>query len=169
MTKTYLLPPVVALLIFAGVYISHVGGMKEREAVAKAKTEAVAKAKAEAEAESRKIAMAEAIAQAETRKKERAAKEAAEAARKEERQAALDARAKAYQEQEKLFRQAERLKKDIEAEQAALAKLAVEAKEAAAEEAFLREFVAKAQANARDLESVAAKLAAPVVAAAPAR
>jgi hypothetical protein len=169
MTKTYLLPPVVALLVFAGVYLSHIGGMKEREAAAKAKTEAVAKAKAEAEAESRKVAMAEAIAQAETRKKERAAKEAAEAVRKDERQAALDARAKAYQEQEKLSRQAERLKKEIEGEQTALAKLAADAKEAAAEEAFLREFVAKAQANARDLESVAVKLAAPVVGSALAR
>ncbi len=165
MTKTYFFPPVLALLLFAGLYISHVGGMKEREALAKARVEAAAKAKAEAEAESRKAAMAEAIAQAETRKRERAAKEAREAAQKEERQLALDARSKAYQEQEKLARQAERLKKEIEAEQTTLAKLAAEAKDAAAEEAFLREFVVKAQTNARNLETVVARLSAAAVAA----
>lgn len=164
MTKAYVLPPVLALLVFAGVYAGHVGGMKERDAADRARVEAAAKARAEEEQAARKAAMAEAIAQAEARKVERAAKEAREAAQKEERQLALDARSKAYQEQEKFSRQAERLKKEIAAEEAALAKLAVEAKAAAAEVAFLRDFVVKAEANARSLEALVAKLATPAAA-----
>lgn len=167
MHKAYFLVPVVSLLLFSGLYVSHVSGIKEREAIAKAEVDAALAAKNEAEINARKAAMADAIAQAEQRKKERAAKEVLEAAKKEERQAAIDARAKAYQEQEKMARQAERLGKEIEIEQAALAKLQAEAKAHQAEEAFLLEVVGKAQGNARSLGTLVEKLNAPPVAAAP--
>jgi hypothetical protein len=170
MHKAYFLAPVLSLLVFSGLYISHVSGIKDREAAAKARVEAELAAKNEAELAARKAAMADAIAQAELRKQERAAKEAAETLKKEQRQVALDAKSKAYQEQEKVARLADRLKKEIEAEEAALAKLQADAKTLQAEEAFLLEFVAKAQGNARSLGTLVEKLnAPPVTAAAPAK
>lgn len=161
MKKVYFLGPLLALLVFTGFYLSHRGGMLEREAAKQAAAEAALQAKNEAEHEARKVAMAEAIAAAEQRKKEKDAREAKEAAEKEARQLAIDARDKAYREQEKLARQIERVKKDIEAEELALAKLAAERKEAEAEKAFLQDFVTKAQTNVQALQALLTKLNAP--------
>ena len=81
---------------------------------------------------------------------------------------AVDARDKAYREQEKLARQIERLKKDIEAEQAAITKIAAERRATDSEQAFLRDFVAKAQANVQALQALLIKLDAPASAPVPA-
>lgn len=161
MNKAYFLAPLVLLLVFTGLYASHRGGMKQREAEKAAAAQAALVAKNEAEAAARKAAMADAIAQAEQRKKEKDAKAAKEAAEKEVRQLAIDARDKAFRDQERSLRQLERLKKDIEAEQAAIAKLAAAQKAAEAERAFLQDFVAKSQANVQSLQSLLAKLNAP--------
>ena len=79
--------------------------------------------------------------------------------------ATIDARDKAYREQEKSARQIERVKKEIEAERAELAKLAAARKEAEAEKAFLADFVAKAQTNVQALQTLLAKLNTPAPAA----
>lgn len=161
MHKAYFLAPLLALLVFSGLYVSHVGGMKERDAQKAAAAEAATQAKLQAEQEARKTAMAEAIAQAERRKQERAAKEARETLEREARQTALDARDKAFREQERGARQIERLKKDLEAEESLLAKLRAEQTEALSEKRFLEEFVTKAQANVQALQTLLAKVPAP--------
>lgn len=170
MNKLYIFGPLAALLVFVGVYASHRGGMKEREAAKAAAAEAALKAKVESEQAARKTAMADAIKAAEQRKAEKAAREAKEKADKEARQLALDARDKAYREQEKSARQIERLKKEIEAEEAAIAKLGAERQTAEAEQAFLKDFVAKAQGNTQALQGLLTKLEKPPApAAAPAK
>jgi flagellar biosynthesis GTPase FlhF len=161
MNKTYFIAPFVALLIFSGFYVTHKSGLEGREKAKAVAAEAALKAKNDAELEARKVAMADAIKAAEERKKEKEAKALKEAADKEARQAAIDARDKAFRDQEKSAKQIERLKKDLEVEQAALAKLAAERKEAEAEKAFLVDFVAKAQANVQALQAMLTKLNAP--------
>lgn len=161
MKKVYFLAPLLALLAFVGVYLSHRGDLKEREAAKAAAAETALKAKTEKELEARKAAMADAIAQAELRKKEKDARAAKEKAEREERAVAIDARDKAYREQEKIARQIEKLKKEIEAEQAEIAKLAADRGRAEAEKAFLVDFVAKAQANVQALQALLTKLNTP--------
>lgn len=161
MNKVYFVAPLLALLVFVGVYTVHRGGLKEREAAKAAAAQAALETRIAAEQEARKAAMADAIKAAEQRKAERAAKEAREAADREARQAAIDARDKAYREQERGARQIERLKKEIETEQAALAKLVAEREVAASEKQFLQDFVAKAQNNVQALQGLLTKLNAP--------
>ena len=169
MNKTYFIAPLLALIVFSGFFLSHRSGLKEREAAKAAQVEAALKAKNEADLAARKAAMADAIAANELRKKEKEAKAAKDAADKEARQLAIDARDKAFRDQEKSARQIERLQKEIEAEQAALAKLAAARKEAEAEKAFLVDFVAKAQANVQALQALLTRLNTPAPATAAAK
>lgn len=161
MNKAYLIAPVALLIVFIGFYASHRSGYEQREVEKAAAAAAELKAKNEAEFETRKASMAAAIAAGEQRKKEREEKAAREAVEKEARQLAIDARDRAYREQDRSAKQIERIKKDIEVEEAALAKLAAAHKEAAAEKAFLTDFVAKAQTNMQALQTLIAKLNTP--------
>lgn len=168
MNKAYFIAPVLLLIVFIGFYASHRDGYEQREAEKAEAAAAALQAKNEADLAARKLAMAEAIAQAEIRKKEREEKAAREAAEKEQRQTALDARDKAYREQERSAKQIERLEKEIEVEQSALAKLAAAQKEAAAEKLFLDEFVIKAQTNVQALQTLLTRLNTPAPLATPA-
>ncbi len=167
MNKVYFFAPLAALLVFIVVYSSHRGELKARETAKAAEVVAANKARLERERVEREAAMAEAIKAAEARKVEKAAKDAREQADKEARQLALDARDKAFRDQEKGARQLERLKKDIETEQSALAKLAAERAAAESEKVFLLDFVDKAQANAQALQALITRLSAPAPAPAP--
>jgi len=161
MNKVYFIAPLLLLVVFSGFYTVHHNGLKAREAARIAKTEADRQAKLDAEQAARKAAMADAIAAAEQRKKDKVAKEAQDKLDKEVRQAAIDVRDKAYREQEKLPRQLEKLKKDVEVEQAALAKLGASRQAAAAEKAFQEAFVTKAQANVKALQALLVSLNTP--------
>ncbi len=152
MNKVYFFAPLAALLVFIVVYSSHRGELKARETAKAAEVVAANKARLERERVEREAAMAEAIKAAEARKVEKAAK---------------DARDKAFRDQEKGARQLERLKKDIETEQSALAKLAAERAAAESEKVFLLDFVDKAQANAQALQALITRLSAPAPAPAP--
>ena len=161
MKKIYFIAPLFALIVFICVYSVHQSGFKKREADKAATAAAALQAKLTAEQEARKVAMADAIAAAELRKAEKAAKDAKDAADKEARQLAIDARDKAFREQEKTAKQIDRLKKDIEAEQAAIAKLSTQRTEAESEKRFLQDFVVKAQANVQALQALLTKLNTP--------
>jgi hypothetical protein len=160
MNKVYFAGPVLAMLLFTGIYISAQSGVKERHAAAElqAKTERENKIKADNEA--RRKAVADALLAQETRKKEREEREAREAKEKEERQLAIDARDKSYREQDRLSRQVDRLKKDIDTEKAAIAKINDATALVLAEETFLKEFVQKARGNVKALETLLNQIAA---------
>jgi membrane-associated HD superfamily phosphohydrolase len=168
MNKVYFIAPLLLLVVFSGFFAVHRSGLKAREAAQVAKVEAARQAKLDAEQAARKAAMADAIAAAEQRKKDKAAKEAQDKLDKEARQAAIDVRDKAYREQEKISRQLEKLKKDIEVEQVALAKLKASRQEAQAEKAFQEAFVTKAQANVQALQTLLVQLNTPPPAPVPA-
>ncbi len=164
MKKVYFLAPLLALIAFGMLYASHRGGMREREERKATEQRAADAAKLQAEQDARRVAMADAVAAAEKRRLEKIAKEAREKAEREARQLAVDARDQAYRDQEKAARQLERLQKEIEAAEADLDTLLAAQKTAAAERAFLQDFVTRAQANARALETLLTQLARPAAA-----
>lgn len=160
MKKAYYIAPLAALAVFIGLYANFQSGYKAREAAKVEQQKVARESKLKAEVDARRKAVEDALKAQEVRKKEREAKEAKEKIEKEARQVALDARDRAFREQEKLSRQIERLKKDIASEKEALAKVQESKKAGQAEAAFLKEFVTKAEANAKALEDLLTKIAA---------
>jgi hypothetical protein len=154
MNKVYFFAPLLALLAFTAVYVSHRGGARDRDAAKLAAHEAATRAKIEAEQVARRAAMSEAIAAAERRKEERAAKEARDLAQREARQAAVDAREKAFRDHERISRQIDRIRKEIGDQEAELAKLAEARAAAVAEKRFLEQFSERAEANLAALQSL---------------
>ena len=158
MRKSYWLAPLVALLIFGGIFVHFKSGYEAREKAKQAQILAEKQVKLQAEVEARRKAVEDAVRVQAERKKEREAKEAAEQARKDARQLALDARDKAFREQEKLGRQIENLKKDITAEQEAIAKATQDRTYALADQAFLKTYIERAKANLKALDDVLTKI-----------
>jgi len=167
MKKSAFIPLVLLLIIFVCFYVVHQTGQKERDQVRIARVAADLKAKNEAELLARKNAMTDAIKAAEVRKLEREAKEAKDTANKEIRQVAIDARDKAFRDQERMLKQPERLKKDIEAEEAVIAKLTAGRKQSESELKFITTLNAKAQDNVKTLQTVLNKINAPAPAPSP--
>jgi hypothetical protein len=160
MNKIYFAAPVLAMLIFTGVYVTYQSGAKQREAIAEKQAKQEKDDKLKAEADARAKAFADAMKAQEMRKKERAEKEARELAEKEERQTQLDLRDKTFREQDKIAKTMERLKKEIEAEKAAAAKIQESIGFIEAEQTFLQGFIAKARENIKTLESLISQIAA---------
>lgn len=159
MKKAYLFAPLVALVLFIGVYWNFKSGYQAREQARQEQIQAGKQAKLAAEVAARRVAVDDAVKAQEVRKKEREAKEAAERLKQATREAAIDARDKVFREQEKIARQIERLKQDIALEKDALAKLAATRTAQAAEQDFLKIYVRQAEANVKSLEDVLSKIA----------
>lgn len=154
MNKSYFIAPVVALLLFGGIYGTFRSGHKAREAARQEQVRIEKETKLQAEVAARRQAIDEALVTQAQRKKEREAKETRDKLEKETRQSAIDERDRIFREQDKSARDIQRVKKEIAAEQESLAKIAEARKASVTEQAFLRDFVAKAEANARNLEAV---------------
>lgn len=160
MNKAYVLGPVAALLVFVAAFTVFHRGHADREAARQNEIRVAHEAKLAAEVEARRKAIDEAVVSQNQRKKEREEKAAIERAEKEARQLAVDARDAAYRDQEKAARAIERVKKEIAVEQDAIAKIAEGRKTSVAEQTFLRDFVKRAEASARNLENVLTQFAA---------
>lgn len=159
MNKVYFVAPLLALLVFAGLYSwsthDREARVQARAAELKATQKGAQETKLAAERATREAAIAEQL----ERKKERLAREAVENAARDARQAALDTRDLAFREQERLARDLERLKREVAAEQEAVNRLQIDKDAALAEQAYLKTFVPQARANAAALEALLAKLA----------
>jgi colicin import membrane protein len=160
MNKIYVFVPLIAVLVFGGVYYNF-NKHYEAQIVAKKHEEALKReAKAKADAELRAKVYAETQALQEKRKKERLDKEAREEAAKKAREEAVTRRDLAYHDKQKLEDQVRRLEKDVKIETEALAKLEEDKQRNTAEKAFLDVYVKKAEANTKSLRDVLNKLAA---------
>jgi colicin import membrane protein len=151
----YFIAPLVALgVFFFGFYWSAHNNFEAREA-AKVKAERDAKqAKLEKEAKDREVAVKAALELQEKRRQEKKEKEERENKAKEEREKARQARDKAGRDAEKLEQQIGRLKKDIDVEKKQLAEIEAEKKRIGDEQVFQRDFVKKAEDNAKRLQGV---------------
>jgi colicin import membrane protein len=157
----YFVAPLVALVIFFfGFYWNAHKDYEKREA---AKVKAVRDArqkKLEKEAEDRAKAVQAAVELQEKRRGERKAREEKDAREKEDREKARQAREKAARDADKFEAQVRRLQKEIEAEKKDLEEVKAERKRVADEETFLKEYVKKAEANAKGLTGVLERIAA---------
>lgn len=160
MNKIYILIPLIGMLLFGGYYLKFDKGYEETLQKKKADAEAVIKAKKEQDAKNREIAYNDAIKAAAKRKLEREEKERVDTAKKEARLQADELRQKTFDDRKYANEQVERLKKEVAAVQAEVAKYEEEKKNRASEMVFLKEFVQKAEANQKYYYDLLDKIAA---------
>lgn len=160
MKKVYVIFPALALVLFFGYWWNY---NKQYEAAKLAKVEAERQAlieKREKEARDRELAIKQALEKQAEQRKEREEREAQRQKEREERQAAKEGRDKADRERQKLKRQLELVTEDVKKETEAVAKLEERKQFLIGEEAFLREYVTKAESNQGALTQVIQKIAA---------
>jgi len=154
MKKAYVIFPTLAMLIFFGYWWNFSAEYEAKEAAKKEQIRLEKIAKLEQEALDRKKAIEDALANQEIRRKERDEKEAKRQADREQRQADIEARRQADREKQKLARQVSQLESDVYAEKQTLAKIEEKKRILIGEEAFLREYVSKANSNEADVTKV---------------
>lgn len=160
MKKAYIIFPALALLIFFGFWWNFNSTYEAREAE-KAKLERQARdAKKRQEADDRAKAIKDALIAQENRKKEKEAKDLKDKQDREARELAIDERNRTAQETTKLSKQRDQLNLDVKYEKEALIKLDEQKRKSLEEQAFLKEYVRKAEANTKSLSDVLDKIAA---------
>jgi hypothetical protein len=156
----YFLLPLLGVLAFGGFYWKFSSGY-EADLDAKAKVVKAAKeAKLLEDQRNREKAYLDAKENADKRKAEKAAREAREAKDRDDRDIALAARVKVRNDADKLESRVTSLKKDIADTNEDIKKIEEEKRRSLAEEAFLKEFVKKAEASRAHLSTVLEKIAA---------
>jgi hypothetical protein len=163
MKKSYLYfiaPLVLMVVFFFGFYWNAHKNFEAREQAIIKKARDEKQAKLEKEQQDRLKAVESALALQEKRKAEKKARDEKEAREKEEREKARLARDKAGRDAEKLEQQVKRLQKEIEVEKKALAEVQTEKKQTSEEHAFLKQYVAKAEQNAKSFTGVLERIAA---------
>lgn len=156
----YFIAPLAGLMVFAGVYWNYSSEYKAR-------LERSEKARIEAKNEKirqENLAKAEAVKSAleaqEKRKKEKKEREEREAKEKELRELALQAKTKAREDARKFQEQVNRLQKDVNATKKEIELIEADKKRSVDEQAFLREYVKKAENNTQTLSMVLERIAA---------
>lgn len=163
MKKSYVyfaIPLLFLAVFFFGFYWNAHKDFAARE---EAKEKAIRdnkQAKLEKEAKDRKAAVEAAIELQEKRRKEKKERDVREAIAKEDREKARQAREKAARDADKLEQQVGRLKKEIDVEKNELKEVQADKKRTADEHVFLKEYVKKAEANAKSLTGVLERIAA---------
>ena len=160
MNKIYILVPLIGMLLFGGYYLNFNKGYEAAKADKAKEAEALIKAKKELDLKNREKAFQQAIEAAAKRKLEREEKERIETAKKEARLQAEEHRQKTFDDRKLLREQVERLKKEVAAVQAEVAKFEEEKKQRSSELSFLTEFVKKAEANQKYYYDLLDKIAA---------
>lgn len=151
----YFLVPLVALIVFFfGFYWNAHKDFEAREEAKIRKVKDEKEAKLLKEAKDREVAVKAAIEMQEKRKKEKQERDAKDARDKEEREKARLAREKAARDADKFQATVTRLKKEIEVEKKEITEVQADRKRTVDEQNFLKEYVKKAEANARNLTGV---------------
>ncbi len=149
MNKVYLIFPLVGILIFGGFYLSF-NKVDEAKIVAiKQKAEDAKKAKTKQQNADRVVAIEAAVKAQAAQKILREERERVDEAKKVARQEAEDTRQRTHDDALKFRDQVARLKRELTEVKEATAKIADEKKRHADEEAFLKNYVAAAEANVK--------------------
>ena len=141
MNKIYILVPLIGMLLFGGYYLNFSKGYDAAKAAIKLKADEEIKAKKALDLKNREKAFQAAIDAAAKRKIEREEKEQVETAKKEARLQAEEKRQQTADERKVLREQVDRLKKEVTAVQAEVAKFEEDKKQRTNELNFLKEFV----------------------------
>lgn len=151
----YFVVPLVALVVFFfGFYWNAHKDYEAREQAKIVQAREQKEAKLRKEMQDRELAVKAAIEMQEKRRKEKKEREEKEAREKEEREQARQAREKAARDADKFEATVVRLQKEIAAEKEEIAEIQLERKQTIDEQNFVKEYVAKAQNNARSLMGV---------------
>lgn len=157
---TYVIPPLVGLVIFSGIYWNYSAGYQ-------AKLEAGKKAQIEARNErirqenlAKKEAVEAAIAAQEKRKQEKREREERDARDKEQRELAMQARVKAREDARRAQDQVNRLKKEIADTRKEIARIEDDRKRLLDEQSFQNQYVKQAESNTQSLSTVLQRIAA---------
>lgn len=159
MNKLYFIIPFVGVLIFGGFYYQFAKGHEAKLVQIKVDAENAKKEKARKQEEDRKIAVAAALKSSQLRADENAKKKQLEEDKKTARELAEDKRLRANSDKNRLTDQSRRLKKDLDEVQEEIKKLELEKKTLQDEQAFLREYVKKANDNVSYYQGLLEKIA----------
>ncbi len=161
MNKAYIIWPFVGLLVFGAFYLNFNRTYSEKQRQEQIRIAKEKQDKALKDQQQRIAAINAANKAVEQRNAERKAKEDQEEKERQERIALVDRRNRAFDDVNKRLRpQLERLRNDAGDLKDQIAKLEQEKKEYQNEEAFLREYVRKAEANAQTYVNLIEQLAA---------
>jgi hypothetical protein len=156
----YFVAPLAALAVFAGVYWKYASEYDAKiETAEKARREKIVE-KQRQENESKRAAVEAAIKSQDERKKAKALKEAKEQEEKDARDRSIQARNKAREDARKFADRVRVLEKDVDENKKEIAKIDQDNKELQNEQAFVREYVKKAQSNTQALSGVLERIAA---------
>lgn len=155
----YVAAPLIGVVVFSGFYVSARRDYDAREEAVIQKARAEKQAKLELEAKNRAIAVQSALEMQEKRRAERKAREEQEAKDAEMRAAAIQARTKANNDAKKIEDKVKLLQRDVEEEKKEIARIEDDKKHFIEEQAFLQEYVTKAEANVKSLTAVLEKIA----------
>lgn len=160
MKKSYLyfIVPLVLTALFAVYYWQYASGYEERLAKADQAIKDKHDAELKKEAKDREKAIADAVAQTEKRKREKAERDAKEAEEAAAREKAIQERNKAQMDSRKFADQVKRLQKDVYDNKEEIKKIEEDKKQLVDEEAFLRDYVKKAESNTQSLTGVLEKI-----------
>lgn len=160
MNKIYIFIPMLGVAMFAGFYMNFSKNHEAGLAAIEAKAEVERKGKAHRDVAAREQAIKAAIEAQEKRKLEREERDRLEEAKKVARQEAEDRRQRAFDDRKRTREQLDRLKKDVEAVNAEIAKLETLRQAHLDEQAFLRNYVKQAEANVKYYYTLLDKLVA---------
>jgi len=161
MNKAYIIWPFVGLLVFGAFYLNFNRTYQEKQRQEQIRIAQEKRDRALKEQQQRKAAIDAANAAVAQRNAERQAKEEQEEKERQMRIELVDRRNRAFDDVNKRLRpQLERLRNDAGDLKDQIAKLEQEKKEYQNEEAFLREYVRKAEANAQTYVNLIEQLAA---------
>ena len=149
MNKVYFIIPIIGVLIFGGFYYQFAKGHDAKLAQMKVDADNAKKEKQRKTEEDRKEAVKKALEASKLRAEETAKKKQIEEDKKTAREVAEDKRLRANSDKNRLTDQSRRLKKDLEEVQEEIKKVELEKKTLQDEQAFLGDYVQKAEANVK--------------------
>lgn len=158
MKKTYLIIPLLALLVLGGLNYNHQLEAKRHVQARELRLKQEKELRIKTETEAREKALAAALLEQDKRKQARAQAEERESARKEARLALTQARDQARRELDKRTRQMERLRNEIAAEEGAGEKAQERLKMYKTQQQFLETHLALSRSNLRQLQNVLGKI-----------
>ena len=158
MKKTYLIIPLLALLVLGGLNYNHQIEAKRLVQAKELRLKQEKELRIKTETEAREKALAAALLEQEKRKQERAQAEQRESAQKASRLALTQARDQAQRELEKRTRQSERLRNEIAAEEGAGEKAQARLKAYKVQQQFIETHLTLSRSNLRQLQNVLGKI-----------
>jgi len=158
MKKIYVIFPVIGVLIFGAFFWSFNSEIEGREAAKKEAQRIERETKQRADLEAKKKAIEEAIALQEKRKVEKAEREKRAEEEKQVQLDLKDASDRARDERDRVLRQVDHLKTEIDVEVATIKKIADEKANLILENDYLLNYVKLAEGNKATLEEVLTKI-----------